>query len=128
MEENKNKPQNKNSPENTDSGNSANRQKFELGEIVFYSLFALFIDGLCLLLDLTVVGLVIAPILQGLATFGFSVILKNKGDSQAISFKKQIGPQALNLLPVLPTVFGMSLRRMMTHNNPKISGLTGGTK
>ena len=97
------------------------RQKFELGEIIFYSLFALFIDGICFLLDLTVIGLVIAPIIQGLATFGFALILKNKGDSQAISFKKQIGPQLWNLAPALPTVFASALRRMIQHNNPKLS-------
>jgi hypothetical protein len=99
--------------------------RFELGEIIFYSLFALLIDGLCLLLDLTVVGLIIAPIIQGLATFGFSLILRNKGDSQALSFKKQIGPQVWNLAPVLPTVFGTSLRRMIVHNNPKAGALAG---
>lgn len=105
-----------------------NRKPFEFGEIIFYSLFALFIDGLCFLLDLTVVGLIIAPIIQGLATFGFSVILKNKGDSTAISFKKQIGPQLWNLAPALPTVFGTSLRKMITHNKPEVSILTGKTK
>jgi hypothetical protein len=101
------------------------QKRFELGEIIFYSLFALLIDGLCLLLDLTVIGLVIAPIIQGLATFGFALILRNKGDSQAISFKKQIGPQLWNLAPALPTVFASALRRMIQHNNPKAGALAG---
>ncbi len=102
-----------------------NKEKFELAEIVLYSLGALFIDGLCLLLDLTLVGLLIAPIIQSLATFGFGFILRGKGDKEALSFKRQIGPQTLNFLPVLPTVFGSSIRRMITHNNPK-TGLIAG--
>jgi hypothetical protein len=102
-----------------------NKEKFELAEIVLYSLGALFIDGLCLLLDLTLVGLLIAPIIQSLATFGFGFILRGKGDKEALSFKRQIGPQTLNFLPVLPTVFGSSIRRMIAHNNPKVGLIAG---
>jgi hypothetical protein len=102
-----------------------NKQKFELAEIILYSLGALFIDGLCFLLDLTVIGLLIAPIIQSLATFGFAFILRGKGDKESLSLKRQIGPQTLNFLPALPTVFGSSLRRMIIHNNPK-AGLMAG--
>lgn len=104
------------------------KQNFELGEIILYSLLALFVDGICLLLDLTVVGLVIAPIIQGLASFGFSMILRSRGDGEALSFKKQIGPQMWNLAPALPTVFGTSLRRMIVHNKPAAAVLAGGIK
>ena len=101
------------------------KKKFELAEIILYSLGALFIDILSSLLDLTIIGYPIASILQFLATLGFAFILRGKGDTESLSLKGQIGPQTLNFLPVLPTVFASALRKMIKHNNSTGGSTTG---
>jgi len=105
--------------------NLPDRQKFELAEIILYSLFGLFIDFLCLVLDMTMFGYPIATFLQFLATIGFGFILNGKGNKEALSFRGQIGSQLFNLAPVLPTVFGSSLKKMISHNNPKVGLIAG---
>lgn len=96
--------------------------KFTEAELVVYGMLALGVDGICALLDVLVIGLVISPIIQGAASFGTSLLLKNKGDDGAFGFGRQLAKQASNLLPVLPTVFTLLMIEAYIHNNPRKFG------
>lgn len=93
--------------------------KFNEAEIVVGSMGGLFVDGLCILLDLTGVGLGIAPFVQGSAMFGFSWWLKSKGSPNAFKLNRQIARQLSNLLPLAPTVTAVFLIDVFMHNHPE---------
>lgn len=93
--------------------------KFNAAEIVVGSMAGLFIDAICFLIDLTGIGLGIAPFIQSFAMFGFSWWLKSKGSSSAFKLNRQIARQLSNLLPLIPTVtvvFGIDV---FMHNHPE---------
>ena len=93
--------------------------KFNAAEIVVGSMAGLFVDGLCILIDLTGIGLGISPFIQGFTMFGFSWWLKSKGSPNAFKLNRQIGKQLSNLLPLLPTVTIVFWIDVFGHNNLK---------
>lgn len=104
-------------------------KKFEASEIVIGTLFFLGIDGVCILIDVTGIGLIIAPVLQGFATFAITMWFKSKGDPNATKLGKTILKYALNLLPVTPviiTAFTVTIPfivEVIIHNNPKLAAV-----
>ena len=93
--------------------------KFGIVETVFGLLVFFPLDLVCILIDLTGVGLAIAPCIQGLATFVMRWWFKSHGDQNALAFNgKQVARYLSNLLPLLPTLTTIFLLDVYTHNNP----------
>jgi len=93
--------------------------KFTESEMVVGGLFALGIDGICALTDLTGVGLAITPVIQGFAVFAISQWAESKGGAPA-SLGKQLAKYAAQFLPVLPTVLAVFVIEVAVHNNPAL--------
>jgi len=101
-----------------------NRDPFTLVEIVIGSCFTLFIDILAFLIDLTGIGLVIAPFLQTAANFFTSWWLKIKGDAGAFKIGRMIAKNAVSIMPVLPTNTAAFIIETWLHNHAPIEKLT----
>ncbi|MEK7465562.1 MAG: hypothetical protein AAB631_02180 [Patescibacteria group bacterium] len=105
-------------------------KKFGAGEIIIGTFFALGVDGISILIDITGVGVIIAPVIQGFATFAITMWFRSKGDPNATKLGKQILKYGLNLLPVTPiiiTAFTITipfLIEVFIHNNPKLAAIT----
>ena len=97
-------------------------KKFTEAEFVVFGMLALIVDGICIILDFLVIGLALSPLIQGVASFGTSCLLKSKGDSGAFGMGRQFSKQLSNLLPVLPTVFAAFMIEAYIHNHPKKFG------
>ena len=65
-------------------------KKFGAGEIIIGTFFALGVDGISILIDITGVGVIIAPVIQGFATFAITMWFRSKGDPNATKLGKQI--------------------------------------
>lgn len=92
-------------------------------EIILWSFFLLGLDGICILIDLTGVGLAIAPFVQGAGTFSNGMwFQKAKGNNGAMKFQRQLIKYISNFAPFLPTLFISFLIEVYIHNHPK-SGL-----
>lgn len=94
-------------------------KKFSTIEIILGCCFTLFTDTICLLIDLTGVGLVISPIIQGSTTLATSWWLKSKGNQHAFKLNRQLAKQIANFLPVLPTNTTVFAVEIWLHNNLK---------
>jgi hypothetical protein len=66
------------------------RKKFNAAEMLIGGMFTLGVDGICILIDLTGVGLAIAPIIQNFATFTMWWWAKSKGDPNAAKMGRQL--------------------------------------
>jgi hypothetical protein len=98
-------------------------EKFTEAEMLVGGLFTLGVDGICILIDLTGVGLAISPVLQGFVTFLMWWWLKSKGDPNAAKLGRQIAKYAANFLPVLPTTFITLGIEVYIHNHPEKYGV-----
>lgn len=94
--------------------------KFGTGEILIFSLLFLFVDLICFLLDWTVVAAFFTPVIQGFILFFMDKMFINKGSKTASKLGKKIAKYALQLVPILPTLFGTFLVEALIHNNPKL--------
>lgn len=94
-------------------------KKFSTIEIILGCCFTLFIDIICLLIDLIAIGLVISPIIQGGTTFATSWWLKSKGSKNAFKLNRQLTKQIVNFLPLLPTNTTVFAVEIWLHNNLK---------
>ncbi len=94
-------------------------KKFSEAEILLGSLFTLGVDFLSAMIDLTGIGLAIAPIIQSGMTFLLWVWFKGKGDKTSKDVGKQVAKYAANLLPILPTTFIVFAISVYIHNHPK---------
>lgn len=100
------------------------RNKFTESEVVVGVLGALLVDGICIAIDLTGVGLAIAPIIQGAATFGFGWWIKSKGGAPAGvgRWLARLVPHLLPVTPILITAFTVTIVfavEVVLHNHPK---------
>lgn len=95
------------------------RKKFTEAEILLGGLFTLGVDGVCMLIDFTGIGLIVAPIIQGFTTFLIWMWFKSKGDPAAAKLGRQAAKYAANFLPVLPTTFLAFSIEVFIHNHPK---------
>ncbi len=100
------------------------RDPFNMVEIVIGVLFTLFIDILAFLIDLTGVGLAIAPILQTAANFVTSWWLKIKGSPNAFKTGRLIAKNIVSVLPLLPTNTTAFIIEVWLHNHAPIEALT----
>lgn len=96
--------------------------KFTESEMIIGGLFALGVDGICALIDLTGIGLAIAPVIQGFSVFAISQWVENKGGARA-GLGKQLSKYAAQFLPVLPTVLAVFVIDVAIHNNPALAGV-----
>lgn len=115
--------------------------KITLVETLIWGLFALGIDGVCILIDVTGVGVLIAPVIQGFGTFSIWLYFRGKGVQSATKLWRQVLKYAANILPATPiiiTAFTVSIPffiEVALHNNPKlgetitkaVSTFSGGT-
>lgn len=89
-------------------------------EMILWSFFLLGLDGICIVIDLTGVGLAIAPFLQGFGTFLNGMwFQKAKGDEGAVKFQRQLIKYVSNFFPFLPTLFIAFAVETYIHNHPK---------
>jgi hypothetical protein len=93
--------------------------RFNEAEILVGGFFLLGIDLICILIDITGVGMAVAPFLQAPGTFFSSMWLKSKGDSGNMKLGRQITKYASNALPVVPTLFLSFLIETYIHNHPE---------
>ncbi|MDP1706645.1 MAG: hypothetical protein Q8L36_02390 [bacterium] len=100
------------------------RDKFNAVEMIIGGCFTLFIDALALLIDLTGVGLVIAPIIQTIANFVTSWWLKIKGGPNAFKAGRLIAKNIVSLVPILPTNTTAFIIEVWLHNHAPIESLT----
>jgi len=107
--------------------------KFTESEYIVGGLVTLAIDGVCILIDLTGVGLFLAPIAQGAATFGIEWVVERKGGSMGPFDLKRFLKYLSNAAPLFPTVTAIFFFSAYMHNHPekfaaveKMAGFTGG--
>jgi hypothetical protein len=94
-------------------------KKFMAAEIIFGILLYLTIDIGCILLDLTGVGLIIAPIIQSGAVLVMSLwFLIMHGDSGSFGLTRQIMKHVAGVIPVIPTTTIICALEMYLHNHP----------
>lgn len=95
------------------------RKKVGTGEFIMGSLFLLTVDGFALLLDITVIGAAVAPLIQSCGSVATTLFFRAKGDKNATKLGKQIIKQLLNLLPILPTLTTVFCVEAYLHNHPE---------
>ena len=96
-------------------------KKFSTAEVIIGGLFALFIDGMALLLDLIpAIGWLIATVVQAMASVGTTLWLVFKGSKRATKLERQLVKQLSNFLPFVPTVFASFMIEVALHNNPRL--------
>jgi len=106
-------------------------KKFTAVEIVIGVSLALLIDVVALLLDLLIIGWVLATLLQAGASFATTLWLMMKGGKKATKLTRQLLKQFSNLLPWVPTVTFSFIIETILHNHEglkkikKIKTLTG---
>lgn len=89
-------------------------------EIIVWLVFLLGFDGVCILLDLTGVGMGIAPFLQGAGTFSSGIWFeKSKGDKNAMKMQRQLIKYISNIAPFLPTLSIAFAIETYVHNHPE---------
>lgn len=101
--------------------------KFSEAEIILGGFFAFGVDFTCILLDLTIVGAFITPVIQGFVTFIMWMWFKSKGDQGSGKISRQIAKYSANVLPVVPTNFIVFLIEAFIHNHPKAAQFAGQT-
>lgn len=90
-----------------------NYKKITESEFIIFGVFLLGIDGLCFLLDLTLIGAVASATVQGFISFWTTQWFKNKGDNAKIG--KQIIRYFCGELPI--GNFGTFIVSAVIHNN-----------
>ena len=78
------------------------KEKFSEAEMVIGGVFVVGVDAACALIDLTVAGAAVSPVIQSFTTFGISMWAQSKG--AILSVGPEIAKYASNVLPVVPTV------------------------
>jgi len=96
-------------------------KKYSTAELLIGVLGFLLIDLICIIIDLTGVGAVIAPMIQNFGTFTLNLWAWHKGDKNALKLGKQIAKYAANFLPLVPTLTIVFLITALNHNNPKVT-------
>lgn len=94
-----------------------NREDFNMVEIVVGICFTLFIDILALIIDLTGIGLIIAPFLQTAANFVTSWWLKIKGSPNALKIGRLFAKNIISIIPILPTNTTAFIIEVWLHNH-----------
>ncbi|MEK7464576.1 MAG: hypothetical protein AAB617_02235 [Patescibacteria group bacterium] len=77
--------------------------KFSISEITVGVMGTLFVDGVSALLDTTLIGAAIMPVVQSFATWYIGRWVKSKGGTT--TFLREVVKYASNLLPWIPTTF-----------------------
>lgn len=90
--------------------------KIGYGELLVFSFLFLFVDIICFLIDFTVVGAGITPVIQGFVLFFMDKFLMGKGTKSASKLGRKIAKYALQLLPLLPTLVTTFLIEAAIHN------------
>lgn len=89
-------------------------------EWVVGGIFALALDGIGALLDLTVAGAPIAAVLKTGAKFGIDEWVKRKGGTGTSAIGKQIATYLTNLIPLATLI--LFIVSVYSHNHPKPVG------
>ncbi len=97
--------------------------KFNEAEIVIGCMFVGGVDVVCLLIELTGIGVFISAPLQSFVTFGLWWWFKSKGGERGGNLGKQIAKYFANVLPMAN--FVAFIIQVIIHNNPKVAQLTG---
>lgn len=112
-------PEEKITSEEEEGGNPSEENRVLESEMILWSFFLLGLDGICILIDLTGIGLAIAPFLQGFGTFSNGMwFSKAKGDKGAMSLQRQLIKYVSNFSPFLPTLFIAFAVETYMHNHP----------
>ncbi|MAF79808.1 hypothetical protein CL629_01885 [bacterium] len=100
------------------------RKQFVESEILIGVIFFSGLDGIAALIDVTGVGMAIAPILQSFGTGVITVWLWSKGNKAAVKPGRQIALHLANIIPFVPTVAFVFFVTAYIHNHPgKIGSL-----
>lgn len=100
--------------------------KYNEAEIIIGTLFLLGVDGLCFILDLTVVGTFISRVVKWASQAGMLWLANSKGDKNALKMGRVLAKFALNAVPFLPTLTTIFLIETYLHNHPKIAEVAAG--
>lgn len=99
---------------------SEERNDVTEAETIVWLAFLIGFDGICILLDLTGVGMGIAPFLQGFGTFSSGMWFeKTKGDKNAMKMQRQLIKYISNVAPFLPTLSIAFAIEAYMHNHPE---------
>ena len=98
-------------------------QKFNEVELLLGGFFTLSVDIVCALIDLTGIGLIIAPFLQSFVTFSIWLWFRSKGEQGVSSIGRQVAKYLANAIPILPTTFIAFVIEALVHNHPKIAAI-----
>lgn len=101
------------------------RKQFSEAEYLLGFFFLGGVDVISIVIDLTGVGLVIAPVIQGFATFVMLWWMYAKGSKDAFKFGKTAAKLAANALPIVPVNTIVFLVSAYLHNHPEKAGLFG---
>jgi hypothetical protein len=105
--------------------NKVSKQEEEVNQVtesetIVWLLFLLGVDGVCIILDLTGVGIAVAPFVQGAGTFCSTLWFdKAKGDKGATKLQRQLIKYISNVAPLLPTLSIVFLIERYMHNHPE---------
>jgi len=96
------------------------RNDVSQAETIVWLAFLIGFDGICVILDLTGVGMGIAPFLQGVGTFSSGMwFQKAKGDKNAMKMQRQLIKYISNVAPFLPTLSIAFVIEAYMHNHPE---------
>ncbi|MDP2704589.1 MAG: hypothetical protein Q8P01_05285 [bacterium] len=99
------------------------QKKFCEAEIILGVFFFAGIDGIAILLDLTVVGLAIAPFIQAFALGVMIFWFWWKGNKQAIQLGRVVAKFLATAIPIIPTNLIIFAVSSYYHNHPEKVGL-----
>lgn len=89
-------------------------------ETIVWLFFLFGIDSICILIDITGVGMVIAPFIQSVGTFSSALWFKGaKGDESTMKLQRQLIKYIANVAPLLPTLSIVFLIERYIHNHPE---------
>jgi len=87
-----------------------------MAESIVGTLFLFTTDVLCALLDLTIIGAFITPLIQTPASVFTTFWIKSKGNKDAMKIGRQMTKYAANLLPWIPTLTIFFIAEVAIHN------------
>ncbi len=100
--------------------------KFSAAEVLLGISFFGGLDSIAILIDITGVGLVIAPVIQSFGTLTQTLWFWSKGDKNSLKFGRQAVKYAANALPIVPTLTIAFFVEAQIHNNPKLQAAASG--
>lgn len=87
-------------------------------EIILGGLVFLGVDVISLIIDLTGIGMAVAPVLQSGSVVALSLWSQTKGGKNTFSFSRQLVKHASGIIPLIPTTVFIFALDVYLHNHP----------